>query len=263
MALSKGLNYTCLTQAEVDGLKAINPAWFLTGSQSRNMATVAAGVTAEFVPQRAKVTDALNVAGLSPAPKALLTFDEPDKSTKANLTPFEAIKAWTPMATTKIGATYLPIGSPATSDPGLIWNEQFVECARALDIVDGDPDNKDVTEEFKVGFIACKIVGAPDAPAFLAKLDALHADFPLDKIWVIEAAVVDPATNLSANSTLYTRAQVEQFIKDVWAGVKTRTWVERFAWKTTSNTDKNAWFSSLCNSNGSRSSTGVVYANLV
>ena len=251
MALLKGLNYPCLTQAEVDGLKAINPDWFLTGSQSRNMATIAGGVTSEFVPQRAKATDALTAGSLTPAPTALLTFDEPDNALKANLKPIDAINAWDEMYAVKFGGVRVNLGSPATSDPGLIWNQQFVEACRALDI-SGYPG--DVYDIFHVDFITCKIVGAPNAPAFLAKLDALHAEFPNDKIWVTEAAVRDPSTTLTVNSTLYTRAQVEQFIKDVWAGVKTRTWVERFAWKTTSNTDKNAWFSSLFNSNGTRTS---------
>jgi hypothetical protein len=262
LALLKGISYPCTLQAELDGIKTLNPAWFQTGSQSRNLATAAAGVTSEFVPMRAKATDVVNINSLSPAPKALLSFDEPDVSTEADLLPIEALNAWLPNTTTTVPG--LLLGSPATKDIRLVWNEQFVEAADALNMVPTSSESTETVGDTRVDFVACKIIGAPDAPGFLAKIDALHARIPNKNIWIVEAAVVDPSTTLTANSTLYTRAQVEQFMKDVWAGLKTRTFVERFAWKTTSNTDKQAWFSSLINSTGtSRSSTGVVFANLV
>jgi len=246
----KGMGYGCKTQAEADAMETLNLDWFYTWNQVPNLGTPAVG---EFVPmlysdnptRLANLTR--DLATLKPEATHLLGFNEPDLAGQATMTVAEARAAWPEMQ-----KTGLRLGSPATISPSVVWLDQFMAESKTLQ----NPD-------LKVDFIACHIYQNPHVGTFLSKVDALYAKYGLP-VWVTETAVADFSvpTGTGVKSTRYTRAEVEQYMKDLWVELKKRPWLERFAWKTRASDDEQMWFSSIFNSNLTRTSTGVVYAGL-
>lgn len=244
------MGYGCKTQAEVDSMISLNLDWFYTWNDTPNLGTTQVG---EFIPmcysnagtpnRLTRLPDTL--AQLQPEATHLLGFNEPDLQT--NMTPAEARAAWP-----ELQKTGLRLGSPAAISPNAPWFDQFLTESKTLQ----NPD-------YKIDFLAVHIYQNPHVKTFTDKIDALHDKWGLP-VWITETAVADftAVAGSGVKSTKYTRAEVEQYMKDLWAALKTRPWVERFAWKTRDNADEQMWFSSVFNSNGTRTSTGVVYAGL-
>jgi hypothetical protein len=126
--------------------------------------------------------------------------------------------------------------------------------------------------EFEVNFVATHIYQQPHAPTWLSKVDALYAKFG-KPVWVTETCVHDflakpeikdanGVVTQEAVPNRYSRAEVEQFMRDIWAGAQTRPWLERIAWHTRDITDPIGVSGSLFNTNGSLTSTGVVWRDL-
>ena len=255
----KGIGYGCKTQTEVDSVKSLNPDFFYTWNQVPNMGLPANGLNAEFVPmlysdsptRLANLTT--DLAALTPAPRALLGFNEPDHPEQTDMTALEALNTWAPLM-----KTGLRLGSPATISPNAAWMSQFMGATESLDAAKAEID-----KGFRVDFVACHIYQNPSVSTFLSKIDALYAAWG-KPVWVTETAVADftAVKGSGVKSTRYTRGQVEQYMQDLWVELEKRPWLERFAWKTRDTADEQMWFSSLFNSNGTRTSTGVVYAGL-
>lgn len=255
MAL-KGFGYGCKTQAEANSVASLNVDWFYTWNQVPNYGT---SIGAEFIPMLysdnpTRITNLpTDLAALNPAPTALLGFNEPDHPQQTNMSALEALNTWTPMMTTG-----LRLGSPVTISPNAAWMSQFMGASNAL-----DTGKEELDKDFRVDFVTAHIYQNPSVNTFLGKVDALYAAWG-KPVWVTETAVADFTATVGSGikSTRYTRAEVEQYMKDLWVEIEKRPWLERFAWKTRSNSDEQMWFSSVFNSNGTRTSTGVTYANL-
>ncbi|MHA7219788.1 glycosyl hydrolase [Arthrobacter sp. MDT1-48-3] len=173
--------------------------------------------------------------------KHLLGFNEPDHASQANMTPDEAIKLWP-----QLMATGLRLGAPAPAGTNSLWLESFMSKAKAKGL--------------RVDFVTMHRYAWPKADEFLRKVTMLHEKYG-KPIWVTEYAVADwDAT--PTRPSIYTRAQTEDFMRATVAGMRAMPFVERFAWKTRSNTDPAMRSSSLFNSNGTLTSTGKLYSLL-
>ena len=104
------------------------------------------------------------------------------------------------------------------------------------------------------------IYQSPDAAAFLRKIDESYERWG-KPVWITETAVADWNATLT-RPTRYSRAQVNEYMREIYAGCRKRTYVQRFAWKTRAATDPQMGTSALFNTNGTLTSTGKLYASL-
>jgi len=254
MGTLKGLGYASRTDADVAKLNSLDLDWWYNWNQTRLYG--AGKVTAPFVPMlysdSAARLETLNtdLAALN-MPTRILGFNEPDHDSQADMSTGEARAAW--RALEKAAAVEgLKIGSPVTVSPDAWWMNRFMIDSTELE----SPD-------LKIDFVCAHIYQNPSVSTFLNKVDALHDRWG-KPVWVTETAVADftAVDGSGVKSSRYSRDEVNQYMEDLWAEVQKRPWLERFAWKTRDNADEQMWFSSLFNSNGTLTSTGVTYRNL-
>lgn len=172
----------------------------------------------------------------------LLGFNEPDHRSQSNMTVDRALQLWPILQKSK-----LKLGSPATVSPSSPWMEEFM--TRAL------------KQDLRVDFVAAHIYQNPDAKNFLRKVDNLYSRWG-KPIWITETAVADWEATPTGPSR-YGRAQVNEYLKEIYAGCKQRSYVERFAWKTRAALDPQMGSSALFNGDGTITSTGRVYSTLL
>lgn len=262
----KGIGYSDKVRVDpnnsayiIDGWKRIqslNPQWWYNWNQ-RRFDGLGDTLGSKFVPMlwsdnptRLATLEA-DLASCN-MPTRVLGFNEPDLEGQANMTTGEARTAW--RALEKAAAVEkLQIGSPVTISPNAWWMDRFMTDATELE----DPD-------LKIDFVTCHIYQNPDVATFLRKIDTLHDRWG-KPVWVTETAVADfnatPGIG-TAKSTRYTRAQVDQYMADLWPELRKRPWLLRFAWKTRNVNDNQMWFSALFNDDGTLTSTGQLYASL-
>lgn len=263
----KGLGYADKTIPDpnnpaitIDGvarLRSLNLDWWYNWNQKRFEGTVLQQDPA-FVPMLWSATqsrldalaadlDALNM------PTRILGFNEPDHAGQSDMTTGEARTAWRKLEAAA-AVEGLKIGSPATISPDAWWMNRFMIDSTELE-----------TPDLKIDFVACHIYQNPSANTFFAKVDALHDRWG-KPVWVTETAVADftaPTGIGTAKSARYTRSEVNAYMQEIWAGAKSRPWLERIAWKTRNVNDNQMWFSALFNEDGSLTGTGQTYRDLV
>lgn len=171
----------------------------------------------------------------------LLAFNEPDNAGQSNMSVDRALALWPILQTTK-----LKLGSPATTTPNNQWMNAFMSGAAG--------------RGFRVDFIAVHIYQSPDAKAFFRKVDTAYEQWG-KPIWVTETAVADFSATPSRPSR-FGRTQVNEYLREIYAGCVQRSHVERFAWKTRASVDPQMGTSALFHTNGSLTSTGQLYASL-
>lgn len=171
----------------------------------------------------------------------LLGFNEPDHPDQANMSVDEAVRLWPLLQTTG-----LRLGSPATVSPSIPWLEQFMLRAKR--------------ENLRVDFMTMHCYAWPYSDSFLRKVAALHEKYDRP-VWVTEYAVADWRATKSRRS-VYSRKQVETFMRETVTGMRAMPFVERFAWKTRAITDPQMGTSALFDLNGKMTSTGKLYASL-
>lgn len=273
MAL-KGIGYRSDTLANVARIKSLNPKWWYNWNQKRLMGTPDQ-ISAEWIPML--YSDSSNrlpyfkadmdaeKALIAPAKiPAILGFNEPDHPEQSDMTPLEALNSWHFLMES---GWQIRKGSPANVSTVTPWADKFMGAQKALDLY-----TQSWERDFEVNFIATHIYMNPDAGTWLRKVDDLYAKFG-KPIWVTETcvhdslakdAVKDAAGNIitPAVPNRYSRAQVEQFMRDIWAGVQTRSYVERVAWHTRDINDPIGVSGSLFNEDGTLTSTGVVWRDI-
>jgi hypothetical protein len=250
----KGIGYGDKSDADVAKINSLNPDWWYNWNQKRFFG--AGTVTAPFVPmlwsdnQTRLDTLAADLDSLN-MPHQILGFNEPDHPKQANMTTGDARRAWRDLEAAA-SVEKLRIGSPAAISPDAWWMNRFMIDSTELE----DPD-------LKIDFVACHIYQDPSANNFFRKVDELHDRWG-KPVWVTETAVADFSipSDSPTLSTRYTRSQVNQYIKDIWAGAQSRPWLERIAWKTRAATDPQMWFSALFNADGSLTGTGQTWRDL-
>ena len=171
----------------------------------------------------------------------LLGFNEPDHRHQSNMSVDRALQLW-PI----LEKTSLKLGSPATISPNVPWMIDFMAKA--------------TRQGRRVEFVAAHIYQYPNAKTFLRKVDEMYERWG-KPVWITETAVADWNATPTRPSR-YSRAQVNEYMREIYAGCRTRAYVQRFAWKTRAATDPQMGTSSLFNTDGTLSSTGRLYASL-
>jgi hypothetical protein len=112
----------------------------------------------------------------------------------------------------------------------------------------------------RVDFMTMHCYGWPNVEDFLGKVTLLHEMYG-KPIWVTEYAVADWQAS-STTPSRYSRSQTNDFMRGTVAGMRAMPYVERFAWKTRASSDPVMGNSALFSPDGSRTSTGLLYASL-
>jgi RNA polymerase sigma factor (sigma-70 family) len=190
-------------------------SWYYTWS-----ATPAGGITSprgvRFVPL---IWGAANVnAGTLSQVRGegpdLLSFNEPDMSGQANMTPAQALSVWP-----QLMATGLKLGSPAVATGGATpggWLDQFMSGAAA--------------RGYRVNFITLHWYGAdfatgPAVSQLQSYLQAVHARYH-KPIWLTEFALA----NFGASPQTPGRRQQAAFLTAATAMLQGLSYVQRYAW---------------------------------
>lgn len=168
-------------------------------------------IHAEFVPMiwGAQSVDADLRAAVQSGAKELLTFNEPDSQSEANLTVDQAIALWP-----RLEATGLRLGSPATTT-GSPWLDRFMNEAKA--------------RRLRVDFLCLHWYGditAPDAVEALQKYVQGYWDRYHLPIWLTEYSGADFSFHLRKTTV----ADNAHFAAASAAMLDKLPFVERYAW---------------------------------
>ncbi|MGA9040215.1 MAG: glycosyl hydrolase, partial [Terriglobales bacterium] len=160
-------------------LKDSGATWYLTWSTTHDGIVTPRG--AQFVPMVRTVADVTPtaLAQAEHSGPALLTFNEPDLSTQANMTVGEALSLWP-----RLMATNLQLGSPAVATGAATaggWLDRFMKGVER--------------RHYRVNFIAIHWYGGDfqvDAAVTQLRsyLESVHRRYDLP-IWLTEYALID------------------------------------------------------------------------
>ena len=242
--LHKGFGTGAKTELAVKQMLQLNLDWFYTWGKLHNLGQP----VNDFTPM------VWGQSGATPAVIAeiesnlwrtgstrLLGFNEPDHEGQADMSVDRALELWPILETTR-----LKLGSPATVSPNTPWMNEFMTRA--------------IRQGRRVDFVTAHIYQSPHAGTFLRKVDQLHERWG-KPIWITETAVADwDAT--TTNPSRYGRTQINEYLQEIYAGCKQRSYVERFAWKTRASLDPVMGSSALFHTDGAITSTGKIYAAL-
>jgi Glycosyl hydrolase catalytic core len=139
----------------------------------------------------------------------LLCFNEPDQKKQGDMTVQEALDAWPLLQKTK-----LRLGSPACVHPDNEWMKSFMAQAKKL--------------ELKVDFVCIHSYGAPNAAAFINRLEAIYKLYK-KPIWITEFAVGDWSAKSPAENQ-HKPDDILKYMKDVLPELDKLDFIERYAW---------------------------------
>jgi RNA polymerase sigma factor (sigma-70 family) len=203
-------NFTGATAA----LAQSRASWYFTWSTSPNGIASPPGVA--FVPDiwgQSSVTPAA-LAQARQAGRYLLTFNEPDSSSQANMSAAQALADWP-----QLEQTGMLLGSPAVQDdaatPGS-WLDQFMSGAKA--------------RGYRVDFIVVHWYAQGFDPAasvseLKAYLQAIYQRYHLP-IWLTELGMV----RFGSPTTYPTDAQQSAFLTGAASMMAGLSYVQRYAW---------------------------------
>jgi hypothetical protein len=211
---------------------SLNPSWYYTW----NTRGIPGLVAVPFIPMVWGKHDIAPTAMIPNSP--LLGFNEPDGAQQSNISVQTALNLWP-----TIQASGRRIGSPATAgNPSKdgSWLDQFVKGGGTFD------------------FTCVHWYAPPNADSFLKEVDAIWTKYQ-KPIWITEFAVADWSGKFPGGFDV---ELVKQFMKDACAGLESRSYVERYAWKTRATSDTNMGTSALFNDDGSLTELGELYASI-
>lgn len=140
---------------------------------------------------------------------ALLTFNEPDLSSQANLTVSQALALWPQLMSKGLRLGSPGTGGSATASTG--WLSQFMSQA--------------ATKNYRVDFIAVHFYsGNGDVNAFKSYLEAIYAKYQ-KPIWVTEWALID-----WGNLNRYTLQDSANYARKALEMLDDLPFVERHSW---------------------------------
>lgn len=212
----------------------LNPKWYYTW----NARGIQGLSSVPFVPMVWGKSDVPYVPYAVLPESPLLGFNEPDGAQQSNLSVQTALSLWP-----SIQASGRRLGSPATAgNPSKdgSWLDQFVKGGGCFD------------------FVCVHWYAPPNAESFLKEVDAIWTKYK-KPIWITEFAVADWSGKFPGGFDLHL---VTQFMKDACAGLESRSYVERYAWKTRATSDPSMGTSALFNDDGSLTELGELYASI-
>jgi len=237
--MKKGLVYANDGTAPVK-VSSVNANWHYNWNT-----TIPSGISVPYIPQIWGLKTLAFIPNLGQDyENTLLGFNEPDGSRQSNINVEDAIANWPQLI-----ATGRRLGSPATAgNPTAAnsWLSQFMAHANA--------------NKYRVDFICVHWYAPPNPKSFLAEIDAIYAMYKLP-IWITEFSPADWNATISTPSK-YTAQDAINFMNIVIPELNSRSYVERYTWKTRSTSDINLGFAALFNDDGSLTSVGHAYANM-
>lgn len=203
-------------------INSLNVSWYYTWSLNKIN-----GVDVPFVPM---------IFGKGSVPKdvigPLLLLNEPDREDQSNISVETAIDIFSHTYQSKIG-------SPATASnptmPG--WFTNFMNAKPHID------------------FICVHWYGPPHISSLLNMVDKLYTMYQ-KPIWITEFAVAQWNTT----KPMYTEKEVMDFMSQIIPELESRIYIERYAWKTRSETDINMGTSALFHDDGNLTNLGQMYS---
>ena len=249
-------------------MQSLNLGWYytwgLTGSPGLNL---------KFTPMIWGAPDAAKINQIPAGSTEILAFNEPDgnnQGAQSNMSIAQIVQLWPQLKATglRIGsiAAYtspmatsytMPPGPPtpgrlAPAQPSIPTTSYFDALWTALSQANMTPD-----------FIALHWYAPPDANGFLAWIDSIYTKYQ-KPIWITEMCPADWDAGKPGQPAFerFTTAQIQTFMDSVVAGMNSRSYVERYCWKTRPTTDINLGNGALIALNGSLTPLGQHYATL-
>jgi hypothetical protein len=238
--------------------------WGLIGSPGLNL---------KFTPMVWGAPDAAKLSQIPAGSTEILAFNEPDgnnQGAQSNMSIAQVVQLWPQLKakglrvgsiaayTSPLATSYtMPPGPPAAgrlppAQPSIPTTSYFDALWTALSQANMTPD-----------FIALHWYAPPDAAGFLQWIDNIYAKYK-KPIWVTEMCPADWQAGNPGQPAFerYTVAQIQAFMDTVVAGMNSRTYVERFCWKTRPTTDINMGNGALIALDGTLTPLGQHYASL-
>ena len=267
-SLKKGFVYDLKINGSVNPLfntqmNSLNLGWYYTWGSAGSPGLT---LSLDFPPMIWGAPDATpaNLAALPTGYSNLLAFNEPDGNqpgAQSNIPVPQVLQLWQNFMTLKSTNSNLRIGSVACSQNPLatsytpndgsppISTSYFDNLWAALTVNWWTPD-----------FICLHWYAPPDAAGFLAWIDNIWQKYN-KPIWITEMCVADWSAT-SSTPEKYTTAEIQTFMDTVVAGMNSRSYVERYCWKTRPTTDVNMGNGALIALDGTLTPLGQHYATL-
>lgn len=245
-------------------MQSLNLGWYytwgLTGSPSLNI---------PFTPMCWGGPDAAKLNQIPTGSTELLAFNEPDgnnQGAQSNMSISQIVQLWPQLKATglrigSIAAYTSPLATSYTQPPGppaagrlppaqtSLTTSYFDALWTALSQAGSTPD-----------FIALHWYAPPDANGFLSWIDAIYAKYQ-KPIWITEMCPADwTATTTSPEK--FSVSEIQTFMDAVVSGMNSRSYVERFSWKTRPTSDINMGNGALIADDGTLTPLGQHYATL-
>jgi len=238
--------------------------WGLTGSPNLNL---------PFTPMCWGAPDATKLDQIPAGSSELLAFNEPDgnnQGAQSNMSIAQIVQLWPTLKATglrigSIAAYTSPLATSYTMPPGppaagrLVPAQTSIPTTSYFDALWTALSQANMT----LDFIALHWYAPPDADGFLKWIDAIYAKYQ-KPIWITEMCPADWQAGTPGQPAFerYTVQDIQTFMDAVVAGMNSRSYVERFCWKTRPTTDINMGNGALIALDGTLTPLGQHYATL-
>ena len=248
-------------------MQSLNLGWYYTWGL-----TGSPGLNIPFTPMCWGAPDSIKLNQVPAGSTELLAFNEPDgnnQGAQSNMSIAQIVQLWPQLKATglrigSIAAYTSPLAPSYTMPPGppaagrlapaqtSLTTSYFDALWTALGQAGYTPD-----------FIALHWYAPPDATGFLSWIDAIYDKYQ-KPIWITEMCPADWQAGNPGQPAFerYTVSVIQQFMDDVVSGMNSRSYVERFSWKTRPTTDINMGNGALIANDGTLTPLGQHYATL-
>ena len=235
-------------------MQSLNLGWYYTWGLAGSP-----GLNLKFSPMVWGAPDAQKLSQIPAGSSELLAFNEPDGNqpgAQSNIRVQDVVSLWPTLKNTglrigSVAASQNPMATSYKPNDGsaTLTTSYFDALWTALSAAGNTPD-----------FIALHWYAPPDANGFLAWLDSIYAKYQ-KPLWITEMCVADWKATATTPEK-FTTAQIQTFMDAVVAGMNSRSYVERYCWKTRPTTDYNMGNGALIALDGSLTPLGQHYATL-
>ncbi|MCA9234415.1 MAG: autotransporter-associated beta strand repeat-containing protein [Planctomycetales bacterium] len=218
----------------IDNANALNSRWYYQWGSTPNAAIdefngeyvpmIWSSNTSNVIPKVNQILGYQNDLNV----QYVLGFNEPERSSQANMTVAQAIDVWDVM-TDGFAGSGLKLVSPAGSgNEGKVWLEEFMSIVDARNS-DGDPDNDLQVDEIAFHWYGNVSTTNPvqSANSFLSTVDQYWNQYQ-KPIWITEFAGLDFGDDDVTSPDLI--AANAAFLNVVIPGLESRSYVNRYSW---------------------------------
>jgi hypothetical protein len=258
-----------LTQGASDSnlpkLLALKPYWFYSWSPSVPDAVRQATAGIEFLPMvwgaysMGDHDSTLAELATDARIKRLLGFNEPDKSSQANLNVSDAVTYWERIES--IMPQNVSLVSPACSDPDGEWMQEFMSntARSALSRQQGRCGVGNSASQ-TIDYVAVHWYGSPDVETFQSAMQMYYSLYNRT-LMITEFAVADWMAE-TVQDNRYSREGVLEFMKAALPWLEAQSWIAAYSWFPYEITDPVGTSSSLFDRNGNLTRLGSYYKSV-